>query len=219
MMLGSAVWAYVISSACGILATLNPGQVRYRHNMDELNYFARTRPLLDPSMTPPTPSCLSEPPPTSPPSAPLSAGDKKLPRAMTVKLREFFSQTQHVHRQARYDQLLDSMSARLKADAALCWARSTLMRVRFFTSPEVEAEFLASAALTLETRIFCRSEYVTVERLQVVERGIAAKRGRIYAKGACLGEDMVLTEALLRDLDPAIALTFVVQVSVANLDR
>ena len=38
--LGSAVWAYVISSACGIIATLNPSGVHYRQVMDEFNYFA-----------------------------------------------------------------------------------------------------------------------------------------------------------------------------------
>ena len=38
---------------------------------------------------------------------------------MVIKLREFFSQTQHVAREARYDVLLDHMSSRLKADAAL----------------------------------------------------------------------------------------------------
>ena len=30
---GSAVWAYVISSACGIIATLNPTALHYRHLM------------------------------------------------------------------------------------------------------------------------------------------------------------------------------------------
>ena len=41
LLLGSAVWAYVISSSCGIIATLNPSVLHYRHLMDELNYFAR----------------------------------------------------------------------------------------------------------------------------------------------------------------------------------
>lgn len=179
MLVGSSIWAYVISSGCGIIATLNPNGVHYRHMMDELNYFAI---------------------------------DKKLPREMTVKLREFFSQTQHVHRQRRYEVLFDSMSSRLKADAALCWARGTLMRVSYF-SGKVEGEFLASAALTLTPRVFCRSEYISVESLLIIERGIAAKDGRIAGKGATLGEDMVLNSLTFRDLDPAIALTFVVHAS------
>ena len=96
MMLGSAVWAYVVANGVSILSTLNPHKVHYRNQMDQLNFFA---------------------------------DDKKLPKEMLVRLRDFFGQTQHVHRQSRYDELLDSMSARLKADAALCWAKNTLMRV------------------------------------------------------------------------------------------
>jgi hypothetical protein len=95
--------------------------------------------------------------------------------------------------------------------------KETLMKVSYFSTSgneaAVEDEFLASAALTLKTVIFCRSEYISVENLIVIERGIAAKDGRISIKGACLGEDMVLNSYTFRDLDPAIALTFVVQVS------
>ena len=186
MLIGSSVWAYVISNGVAIFATLNPNGVHYRQMMDELNFFAR---------------------------------DKRLPKEMLVKLRMFFSQTQHVHRQSRYDVLLDSMSSRLKADAALCWAKSTLMRVPYFTNEgrwKIEDEFLASAALTLKTRIFCRSEYIPVDSLCIIERGIAAKNGRIKTKGNVLGEDMVLSQDTFRDLDPAVALTFVVQVGTID---
>jgi hypothetical protein len=105
------------------------------------------------------------------------------------------------------------MSARLKADAALCWARTTLMRVPYFQGENLEDNFLASTALCLQTRVFCRSEYLQVDDLQIVERGICAKQGRIFAKGSCLGEDMVLADAIFRDLTPAVALTFVAQVA------
>ena len=73
-----------------------------------------------------------------------------------------------------------------------------------------------SCALSLKTRVFCRSEYIAVDSLLVIERGIAAKNGRIKPKGACLGEDMVLTHDTFRDLDPAVALTFVVQAAVVE---
>jgi hypothetical protein len=142
-----------------------------------------------------------------------SAFDSLLAR-QTVKIREFLSQTAHVHRQSRYNELLDSMSLRLKADVALCWAKETLLRVNMFKNRDVfEDEFLASAALALLTRIFCRTEYIPVVSLLIIERGVAAKDGHISGKGACLGEDMVLESQTFRDLTPAIAITFVVQVS------
>ena len=43
MVVGSFVWAYVISNACGILATLDPNTVHYHHMMDTLNSFARDK--------------------------------------------------------------------------------------------------------------------------------------------------------------------------------
>ena len=39
MVLGSFVWAWVIGSLCGILATLNPHATNFRNTMDELNWF------------------------------------------------------------------------------------------------------------------------------------------------------------------------------------
>jgi hypothetical protein len=94
------------------------------------------------------------------------------------------------------------MSSRLRADVALCWARTTLMRVPFFMGGDIEDEFLASAALSLRSAVYCRSEYVPVEHLLVVERGIAAKAGRIKTRGACLGEDMMLADETFKDVDP-----------------
>ena len=86
------------------------------------------------------------------------------------------------------------------------------MKVPYFSGGGLEDDFLASAALSLKTRIFCRSEYIPMDALSVVERGIAAKNGRIKTRGSVLGEDMVLSTNTFRDVAPAIALTFVVQV-------
>ena len=42
LLVGSSVWAYVIGSACGIVATLDPARIEYRQTMDELNHFCST---------------------------------------------------------------------------------------------------------------------------------------------------------------------------------
>ena len=36
LLFGSAVWAYIIGSICGIISTLNPVLVEYRTQMDEV---------------------------------------------------------------------------------------------------------------------------------------------------------------------------------------
>ena len=43
MLFGSMIWAWVIGSLCGILATLNPHATAYQNTMDELEYFMRER--------------------------------------------------------------------------------------------------------------------------------------------------------------------------------
>ena len=39
ILLGGSVWAYVIGSACGIIATIDPAMIEHRQTMDELNIF------------------------------------------------------------------------------------------------------------------------------------------------------------------------------------
>uniref|UniRef100_A0A7S2JLG2 Uncharacterized protein n=1 Tax=Haptolina brevifila TaxID=156173 RepID=A0A7S2JLG2_9EUKA len=148
------------------------------------------------------------------------ARDKRLPRDMTIKLREFFTQTQDARRQTRYDVLLGQMSQSLKADAALCWAKETLLKVSYLGGGDIENEFLAACALSLHTKLFCRSESIPIFNMVVIERGMAAKNGRVMTKGGTLGIDMIINSEFMqghRDLDPAIGLTFVVQ--AATLDK
>lgn len=91
------------------------------------------------------------------------------------------------------------------------------MRVPYFKAGTVEDDFLAGAALALKPCVLCRTETIGVEELTVIERGIAARSGRIYPKGACLGHDMILNSVTFREFTPAVALTFVVQ--IATLDK
>jgi hypothetical protein len=47
MMSGSAVWAYIIGSACGIIATLDPARIEFRQTLDEINFFVSDQSLSD----------------------------------------------------------------------------------------------------------------------------------------------------------------------------
>ena len=169
---GSGVWAYVLSSACSILASLDPNGMHYRNMMDELNYFSKDKNLpqmmvvkLREFLSQVTAECR------------LKLG--KI--AHGLRVTELHAdvqpppscelQTHHVHRQSRYEEVLGMMSARLKADAALCWAKETLLRVSYFKNPIIEDDFLASAALALKAKLFCRTESIPVHSLLIIERG------------------------------------------------
>ena len=41
LLTGSSLWAYIIGSACGIIATLDPALIQYRQTLDELNFFVK----------------------------------------------------------------------------------------------------------------------------------------------------------------------------------
>jgi len=184
MLTGSIVWAWVISGACGIVATLNPQAVQYRQTMDELNYFAR---------------------------------DKRMPKALTIKLRTYFQNTQHIIFAQRYAALMDKMSPLLRGETALNMAGNSISNLPYFVGlPEgaVEQEFLASTAISMSVAMYSLREYIPVEDLTLVERGIAAKEGRLMTKGAYAGSDMILNMSYLRDKQPLIALTVIVQVLV-----
>ena len=71
--------------------------------------------------------------------------------------------------------------------------------------------FLASAALSMRVAIFSLREYIPIDHLTIIERGIAAKEGRLKIKGTAIGFDMIIEKEHLRDMAPVIALTVVVQ--------
>merc|ERR1711998_158926 len=43
MLIGASFWAYIIGSACGIIATLNVEAIGHRQTMDQLNYMMADR--------------------------------------------------------------------------------------------------------------------------------------------------------------------------------
>ena len=183
MLVGSSIWAFVIGSGCGIIATLNPERIEYRQTMDQVNYFAKSR---------------------------------RLPPHLTHKLRSFFHSTQHIFHAKRFDALLEKMSGTLRADICSHVARGVLAKVPYFNESDVESDFLASVALALKPRVYCPRELVRTDELVIVERGVCVRTGKIYVKGMCVGEDMIVSRPAFRDGAPAIALSFL---QVSTLDR
>ena len=176
MLCGSCVWAYVIGSCCGILATLNPALIEYRQTMDELNVFVK---------------------------------DHDLPQDLTVRLRSYFRNTMHLIRTRRYEQLLAKMSKRLRGDASLIVATRAFKRVSYLRHPDIEPEFLCHLTIRFKLAVYSRLERISTQSLFIVDRGVCAKKGKIALIGACLGQDMIVSNEMLRDTSDAVALTFV----------
>ena len=145
--------------------------------------------------------------------------DKNLPMDLTIRLRTFFQNTQHVIFARQYDSLLQKMSPLLRGQAALKVAAASIGKLPYFGVEHVEGHFLASAALAMKVSIYSLREFIPIEHLTIIERGIAAKAGRLKIKGSSLGHDMILELPHLRDWSPVTALTVTVQVMYLPRDE
>jgi len=178
MLVGSMMWAWVIGSLCGMLATLNPQATAYQNQMDELEYFMKER---------------------------------QFAHRHRARLRDFFRQTEEYLRLSSHNALMAKMSVQLRGDTALLIGIATLEKVSYFSLDSVEKEFLAVVALNLYGAVYEAREVLPFVDLTVIAKGMAARKLRIFSKGATLGTDCVIPDARqnLRELDTANCLSFV----------
>ena len=94
------------------------------------------------------------------------------------------------------------MSPLLRGEAALRVAAQSIGKLPYFGPDQVESAFLATAALKMRVAIYSLREYIPIRHLTIIERGIAAKEGRLQVKGTAIGHDMILELPHLRDWSP-----------------
>lgn len=185
MMCGATVWAYVIGSACGIIATIDPAMIEHRQTMDELNIFVK---------------------------------DQGMPLDLTVKLRSYFRNTLPLVRARRYEHLLLEMSTQLRGDASFNMAKRQLNAVPYLRDGAVEGEFLSHLAVRFSLAVYSRLEHIPCINLFIIDRGVVAKNGNLGLARACFGKDVIVHNDTLRDLNDAIALTFVQTIQLTRAD-
>jgi len=132
-------------------------------------------------------------------------------------MHSYVAASQSLARSAKHELLLERMSARLRGDTAHALALPLAASVPYLRSDAcVEPDFVANVGLSLERKLLAPRELLAPAALTMIESGLAARRGRLLAPGACLGEDMVVARALWRDGTSATALSYV---EVATLSR
>ena len=185
LLMGSSMFAYIIGSVCGIIATLDPALIEFRQQMDELNLFVRDQGLSD---------------------------------ELRVKLRAYFRNTIHYIRTKRYGSLLEQMSSQLRGHTAYEMCRTRMRKVPYLNHDEIEPEYMCELAVRYVTKVYSQMERLPCHNLAIVDRGMAVKNGRFYLGGSCLALDFILANEALRDLDDAIALTFVQVITLTRAD-
>lgn len=133
--------------------------------------------------------------------------DKRLDRTWRQRLREYFLQRRRLEHTEHYLGLLRRMSPALRGEVCLHIHAGLIEKVKFFRG--APAGFATAVALSLQPAVYAPTEMVPGDALHIVERGIAAKDGRIYTAGNVWGEDMILTSQDLAMTSPARCLTYV----------
>ena len=101
------------------------------------------------------------------------------------------------------------MSTRLRGDTVLRACEFRLRAVPFLVHPKLEPEFMSYLASRFQHGVFARLDRISCVDLFILDRGVAAKHGKLGLTGACFGRDIILSNSILRDVGDAIALTFV----------
>jgi len=134
--------------------------------------------------------------------------EKQLTPALSRRLRRFFEHTARRARIAGYTTLLYQMSYGLRACVVLTMNKNWLDHIWVFDG--CHRDFVVQVALALEFHMFPAGEFCYLDRtLNVLGRGIAAYAGRVMARGAVWGFDILLQSDDWMEKRRAFCFTFV----------
>jgi len=179
MIISGMIWTYVIGTAAGIAATLDPNGVLFHTTMDQLNEFMRERTLPK---------------------------DMRLRlREYFQFARQVHQVTDDTELLAKMSPMLQGTVALASNKRWLdrVWFFKTLGDTR------EELEFIAAIARHLQIKAYAVHERLPIGQLYVLRRGLAVKLWRFLGAGKVWGEDMILDSPELIDHAQAVAITFV----------
>ena len=179
MIVSATTWAYVIGTAAGIAATLDPNTVAFRTNMDALNHFMKDRKL-----------------PTD---------MRHTLRDFFTDAREVHQVDSDASLLAKMSPLLQGNVALV---ASKEWLEQVWF-LKGMGSTKLEREFIAALSMQLGIRAYALDERLPIGQMYVLRRGMVVKLWRFLGKGRVWGEDMLLDNQELVDHSQAVALTFV----------
>jgi len=123
--------------------------------------------------------------------------DRNMPQDMRIRLRKFFYEAKEVNKQREMRSVVDHMSPMLQGECAMFMHQERLARVWYLQ--DMDREIIICAARSLNILVYAPNEEVLEERsLFIVQRGVAAHRGRILGSNDFWGEDMILSNPNLR---------------------
>merc|ERR1719428_2004489 len=117
----------------------------------------------------------------------LMMEDRSLPQPMRRRLRNFINESRQVARSNQQQHLVEGLSPQLQAEVALATTKEWTSRVWYLVDLETEA--LVETVRRMSRIIYTPDEEVYCGRaLFIIQRGIAARNGRVMGKGQTFGE-------------------------------
>ena len=129
----------------------------------------------------------------------------EVPYELRCRLREYFQQTQHMHRGIERKKLMKLMCPALVREVSWQLNGKWLERVPFLQG--VEQELLVRISVAMEPAIFVPKEVPPLGYFYLIHRGVAVYEGRVLLPGSSWGHDMILTRQDLCDVN-AMAMTY-----------
>lgn len=135
--------------------------------------------------------------------------DQEISEELRWRLRDYFREAQHLQRIKKYKgirgMLSESLANELLEKSTAQWVRC----VSYFNTESCTKPFLVAVTKKLTPMLFAKSEPMDlVDKLFVIERGLAARAGRVLCAGAACGDDFIVSDASLRDRRSVVCLTF-----------
>ncbi|KAK7233042.1 voltage-gated potassium channel [Aureococcus anophagefferens] len=133
--------------------------------------------------------------------------DRKVPDELRQRCRMYFFQSKENYRTINYKTLEMCFSTTLRAELAAATNSAWISKVWYLK--DAAPSFTAELSQNLSPMVFAPMEVLSLPfTLFILRRGIAARRGRVLAKGSVWGEDFIVENDELVDGVFAAALTY-----------
>lgn len=137
--------------------------------------------------------------------------DNHLPETMRRRLRLYFQESRNLQRKVNQQSVVATLSPGLQGELAMNISQELLQRVWYFD--QLDADSVIEISKRLKPMIFADGEPLMLNNhsrtLFIVGRGVAARGGVVFGKSAVIGDDMIISNPILRNGAKPVCVTFV----------
>jgi len=133
--------------------------------------------------------------------------ENAVPQHMCQNFRRYFHETREISRQKVEKEVIAQMSPKLQGEFAHFMHKRWIRKAWYLRS--MPYEMVVFLSRSLDSAVFSPNEWIITERtLCIIRRGVAALSGKILVSGDVWGEDMLLSNEVLRRKDPCRSLSY-----------